>query len=1232
MSRRAVAPVTVCQNIHPLQLLLLHRLSSFMELRRALDSKMLAFMVLALALLSAAPPSWSQTGNPQVVQGASATFTATGSLGPTADFCQIYSPVGAVLASFSSSYGGTHNGWTVSITVNNYNQPAIFTVTAPAAAPVATGYSIRTSSYYWLQGSANFDVIAAPPPSVPASLSATAGDSQVTLSWSAANYAASYKVKRAAATGGPYTTVGTPTTTSYTDTGLINGTTYYYVVSAVNGLGESANSSPASATPQQSPPPTAVMLNTPSVGVNLSWSQNSDSNFAAYKIYRATSPGVTVNSTLVATQTYQYSTSTTDNSATGSLPPGTTYYYKVFVENQAGGRTGSNEVSITLTDNPPAAVTLNAPSTGYYGDVSLSWSGNYESDFQSYRVYRATTPGVTQSSSLIATLTSSSSTSTSDYNATATAPPGTRYYYRVFVVDQGGQNTGSNEVSILRINNPPGVVTLNTPVEDNSYYYGNSVALSWSQSSGSGFASYQIYRGTAPGVTDANGTLVTTITYQSTTSTNDSNATATLPPGTTYYYILYVVDNQGQKTPSNEVSILRVNNPPTAVTLDTPVENRNSYYGDSVGLSWSQSSESDFASYKIYRATAPGVTAANATLVTTITSSSTVSYNDSGATASPPPGTTYYYKVFVVDSAGQSTGSNEQSIVLVNNPPVAVTLNTITILNDNSSGSGADGLPHPKLSWTQSAENDFVAYKIYRSTQTPLTLADATLVTTITDRATLEYFDIAAGPTPAPGTTYYYRVYVVDSAGQSTPSNEKSVLLVDAPPTAVVLDPPVPLADYYRDSVQLKWTFNTEPDFKEYQLYRATHPGVTRQDDRVAVLDGAPYSTGKWEHVDNAPSATGNGITYFYKVYAVDKAGQATPSNEESVTMIYVPTPEAPETPQISNVTQTSLLATMPGPHLPTRATSLTLQIKLASAQEGSFAAVPNGEGLQPDAQIAVTGLTPNTDYHLRCVAVGTGGSTPGPTVGIKTGTTPPPAHGPPNFVNATTHSIEVPLVTLQTNTTWLDLQMKIAGQSDAAYRYVALRMGSYYGSSSNNGNALVNDLLGDVTYTFRFIAVGPGGSTAGPTADWTVPLPDITWEAGGAIQCGGIEWPLSGMNIQAGTTGKLNAFLATDWDFRQESLAGTIRSSWYSDTCRYSWQVVNSAGNAVGTFPYNRTLGQSVPWIAPNVPGTYTVMLAVDDQGAFNQPAPEGGTRDDAYQSYNDDPVKFSATINVVP
>ena len=103
------------------------------------------------------------------------------------------------------------------------------------------------------------------PPPVPANLSATAGNAQVSLSWTASSGVSSYHVKRATVTGGPYTTIGSPISNSFTDTGLANGTTYFYVVTAVNSSGESGNSNQASATPQAVGP--AISINFAGNGV-----------------------------------------------------------------------------------------------------------------------------------------------------------------------------------------------------------------------------------------------------------------------------------------------------------------------------------------------------------------------------------------------------------------------------------------------------------------------------------------------------------------------------------------------------------------------------------------------------------------------------------------------------------------------------------------------------------------------------------------------------------------------------------------------------------------------------------------------------------------------------------------------------------------------------------------------------------------------------------------------------
>ncbi|MEC0229312.1 Kelch repeat-containing protein [Paenibacillus alba] len=85
----------------------------------------------------------------------------------------------------------------------------------------------------------------------PINLTATAGNSSVLLNWTGAVGANVNNIKRSTTPGGPYTTIATNVTgTTYTDTSVANGTTYYYVVTSVNPAGESINSNEASATPQ----------------------------------------------------------------------------------------------------------------------------------------------------------------------------------------------------------------------------------------------------------------------------------------------------------------------------------------------------------------------------------------------------------------------------------------------------------------------------------------------------------------------------------------------------------------------------------------------------------------------------------------------------------------------------------------------------------------------------------------------------------------------------------------------------------------------------------------------------------------------------------------------------------------------------------------------------------------------------------------------------------------------
>lgn len=90
-------------------------------------------------------------------------------------------------------------------------------------------------------------------------LTALSGDTKIDLTWDAVNKATGYTVKRATTAGGPYTTIASDLTeTSYTDTNVTNGTTYYYIVSAVNNGKEVTNSNEVSAAPNAATTPPAT--------------------------------------------------------------------------------------------------------------------------------------------------------------------------------------------------------------------------------------------------------------------------------------------------------------------------------------------------------------------------------------------------------------------------------------------------------------------------------------------------------------------------------------------------------------------------------------------------------------------------------------------------------------------------------------------------------------------------------------------------------------------------------------------------------------------------------------------------------------------------------------------------------------------------------------------------------------------------------------------------------------
>jgi glucuronoarabinoxylan endo-1,4-beta-xylanase len=165
--------------------------------------------------------------------------------------------------------GNTFTGYRSPDGVTWTQQGSSQTITMASTAYVGLALTSHNSSSVC---TATFDNVTAPGwpllPGAPGGLTASAGDAQVALSWPAVSGASSYNVKSATTNDGSYAVFTNVAATVCTNTGLLNGTTYFYVVSALNIAGESTNSVPASATPQA--PPT-LMISQAGPGFMFSW-------------------------------------------------------------------------------------------------------------------------------------------------------------------------------------------------------------------------------------------------------------------------------------------------------------------------------------------------------------------------------------------------------------------------------------------------------------------------------------------------------------------------------------------------------------------------------------------------------------------------------------------------------------------------------------------------------------------------------------------------------------------------------------------------------------------------------------------------------------------------------------------------------------------------------------------------------------------------------------------------
>jgi fibronectin type 3 domain-containing protein len=352
-------------------------------------------------------------------------------------------------------------------------------------------------------------------PTRPENLSVTsATETSISLSWDAAVQANTYRIYRAGSNDGIFAQVGTSNTTSYNNTGLTAGTTYYYKVAAYNTYGESSPSSDISAATKPSAPTDVTANATTTDSITVRW--NSVNGAEGYYIYRST----------ISTGTYiQVGTSEASPYTDTSLAASTTYYYKVSAYNSSGESSQSSYISAIII-LAPANLTATSVTAA---SVTISWAS--VSGATGYRVYR--------SSASTGTYTSVGTSTTTSYNNTGLTA-GTTYYYKVAAYNAYSEGVLSADISVTTIPPMPTDVIANIISATN-------ITVSWNSVNGA--VGYRIYRATT-----STGTY-TQVGTSTTTSYSDTGLTTF---ATTYYYKVSAYNTAGEGSQSSFVTALRI--------------------------------------------------------------------------------------------------------------------------------------------------------------------------------------------------------------------------------------------------------------------------------------------------------------------------------------------------------------------------------------------------------------------------------------------------------------------------------------------------------------------------------------------------------------------------------------------------------------------------------------------------------------------------------------------------
>lgn len=589
----------------------------------------------------------------------------------------------------------------------------------------------------------------------------------ITLAWDANTEIdlTGYRVYRATSAEGPFTQVGDAVSASFVDTGLFDGMTYYYQVTAYDAVGlESDPSDTVSASPADNLAPDAPayvfaedVAGDETGRVFVSWLQSLALDTAGYIVTATDMLG-----NVVATADTGAATEHTIDGLTNGI----TYAFTVQAYDTSGNISEPSDPAYAapLDDVAPAPPTgLTASPVAAGNAVELAWVGSVSADTAGYLVYR---DGAEIADTATATYSDSGLTN------------GTTYTYTVAAYDAAGNVSDLSEPAVATAADtvapaaPEGLSATVVPA-------GNAIDLAWDANSDDAVG-YKLYR---DGEEIADTGAATT--YSDTNLTN----------GTGYRYTVAAYDAAGNvshlsaivhATPADTVA--------PAVPTGVTAADRSADEGGAIVVSWDANTD-DTTGYLVH------VSDAVAGTTTTYDAGNATTYTLAGLT----DGREYEVAVSAYDAAGNDSALSVPAYATPadNLPPAAPTNLTATPV---PAGSAI------KLTWTPGTSPDTAGYRIKRD---GVQIADVGAATTTYTDTNLTN-----------GTAYTYTMVSYDAAGNLSSAAHGAAgtagpVMATAADTVAPKTPAglsaTPLAQ--GGAVDLFWTANTD-DAIGYLLYR----------------------------------------------------------------------------------------------------------------------------------------------------------------------------------------------------------------------------------------------------------------------------------------------------------------------------------------------------------------------------------------------------------------------------